>query len=351
MRAAAKLLLSRDGFEISILYGDLHAAAVKTVVAKTHSYRICKKGDAGAHCVPRGKIVAVGGAVADRFDGFRFIPTAHRGVFLTRCVFVKLQPQFAEKFFQRFCGEGSQFTDGIDTVSVQNLGGSAAYKKKIADGKGIDDLFPVFAGNKGGSIGLFVVAAQFGKDFVERNTHRKSEAQFSAYPVSDLICHLDGISAEKMAAARNIQPAFVNAKGLHKVGILGVDGVDFLGVNMVEVVVGRKKHQIGALLFGLPDGFCRGYAALFGELVFGKDNAVAGGGVAADGHGNILQIGAGKKFYGGIETVEVTVKHDAIHGKNSFPSFASVYHRQAGKERACGILRFTIKGRCFIIKL
>ena len=115
-----------------------------------------------------------------------------------------------------------------------------------------------------------------------------------------------------MEAAGDIQPALVDAKGLDQVGEALIDVVDADGPHFVQVVMGRQKHEAGALLFGLPDRLSRLYSVLFGGFVLGQDDAVAGPWVAADGHRDLPQSGLVQQLHRGVKAVQITVQYDAL---------------------------------------
>ena len=118
-----------------------------------------------------------------------------------------------------------------------------------------------------------------------------------------------------METAGDIQPAFVDAEGLHQIGVLPVDGVDPAGVVGVQAVVGRQQYQVGALLLGLPHRLRRLDAHPLGGLVLGQNDAVAGGGVAADGYRYVLQRRLVQQLHRREKAVQVAVEDDAVaHG-------------------------------------
>ena len=118
----------------------------------------------------------------------------------------------------------------------------------------------------------------------------------------------------------HVQPALVNAEGLHQVGVLVVDLVDLPGVLVVQAVVRRQEHQAGALLFGLPDSLRRLDAIFFRGLVFGQNDAVAGRGVPADRRGDLPQIRVAQQLHRGVKAVQVTVQNHPVHGRPSSPA-------------------------------
>ena len=79
--------------------------------------------------------------------------------------------------------------------------------------------------------------------------------------------------------------------------------------------MGGKKDQIGALLLGLPDGLRRLDLKGFGGLVFGQDDAVSAGRVAAHRHGQVAQLRVGQQLHRGVEAVQIAVKNNPIHSR------------------------------------
>ena len=118
-----------------------------------------------------------------------------------------------------------------------------------------------------------------------------------------------------MKGAGDVQPALVDAKGLHQVGVLLVKGIYFTGKILVQPVVGGEEDQAGALFLGLPDGLRRLYLEDLGRLVFGQDDTVAAGRIAADGHRQVAQLWVGQQLHRGVKAVQIAVKNDPVHGR------------------------------------
>ena len=133
----------------------------------------------------------------------------------------------------------------------------------------------------------------------------------SPQTAADIVRQLPGVAAEQMEAAGHVQPALVNAEGLYQVGKALVDLVDFFGIGLIQVVVGRQQHQHGAFLLGLPHRFRRLHATLLRGLVFGQNNAVPRLRVAAHRHGDFPQRGLVQQLHRGEEAVQVAVEYDA----------------------------------------
>ena len=115
-----------------------------------------------------------------------------------------------------------------------------------------------------------------------------------------------------MVCMGDVQPALIDAEGLHQVGVLAVDAVDARARGAVSFVGGRQQHQLGALAPGLPDGLRRLDAQPLGGLVLGQNDTMAGGGVAADSGGDVPQIGVAQQLHRGKKAVQVTVQDHPI---------------------------------------
>lgn len=190
--------------------------------------------------------------------------------------------------------------------------GGAAHEQQVPHRQGPHDVPPVLPRNNGGGVGLFVVAAQLGEHLVEGHAHGDGEPHLLPQAGADVIRQLSGVVAEQVQAAGDVQPALIDAEGLHQVGILPVDGVDTAGVLGVQSVVGRQQDQVRTLLLGLPHRLRRLDAPALGGLVLGQDDAVAGGGIAADGHRHLPQCRLVQQLHRGEKAVEVAVENDPI---------------------------------------
>ena len=133
-----------------------------------------------------------------------------------------------------------------------------------------------------------------------------------------MVCQGLGITAEEVEGMGDVQPALIDAEGLHQVRVLLVDGVDLFGDLPVQFVVGWQQHQLRALFLGLPDGFRRLDAEFFRRFILGQDDAVAGRGIPAHRHGHVLQVWSAPQLHGGVKAVQIAVQDDAVHGPASF---------------------------------
>ena len=233
-------------------------------------------------------------------------------VLLSVGVVVQLCAVLAHQGLQRFTGKCRQLADGLHAVLPQQLLGGASHPQQVAHRQRPDDALPVVPVDDGGGVGLFVVAAQLGEDLVEADAHGDGQPQLLPQTLAQLVGDGFAVAAEQVHAAGNVQPAFVDAEGLHQISVLAVDGVDLLAVLPVQAVVGRQGNEVGRLLSGLPDGLRRFHTQLLGGLVFGQYDAVAGFRVAAHRHGNVPQRRIAQKLHRREKAVQIAMQDHPI---------------------------------------
>jgi len=199
-----------------------------------------------------------------------------------------------------------QVTNGLDAIPGQFGGGGGAYIQQVAHRLPPGQIPVIVLSNDGGGVRLFQVAAQLGKDLVEGYPNRDGKPQLPPHPSPDVVGnHRAG--AEKLLAAGHIQPALVQAKGLHPVGVGDIEFPGGGGNLQVAVIMGRDHQQVRASLLGLPDGLARGDAVCLGLIALGQDDAVAGGRVAADGHRLAPESGVVQALHRCVKIVHVHV--------------------------------------------
>lgn len=315
MGAVRQLLLPRDGAEGRIADRHLYTSAVQAVLTEADSHCVRQDGDVSEDVLPAGQIAAERGTVADGFDWGALPVRAHRRVFQTVGIFVKLLSHFAEQVLEH-CGAAlRQLADGVDPILVQRFGNGFSYKQQRRYRQREYSFLPAVRGQDRGGVRLFVIAAQLGKDLVEGHAHGTGQPCFVPHHCADLVGNDFAVAAEQMHAPRDIQPAFVDAERFHKVSIATIDGVDLLGVCAVTLPMRRQKDETGTFPAGLPDGFRCDDAVSFGGLVFSQDNTVAGGGVAAYSHGFPAQLGILQQFHGGVKAIHIAVQNGSRHSR------------------------------------
>ena len=253
------------------------------------------------------------GAVA---DGFRRLPGAcgrHRGVVQA----VGVGPQGLAGFAQHPAHGGQlhagDVPNGVDAELLQGLFRVGPHKQQSLGGQLPDDGLHLLPAKDGDGVGLFVIAAQLGEHLVVRHPDGHGEAQLLLHRLADLLGNLLPVAEEPLAAV-DVQPALVQAEGLHLVGEAVVDFLGHAGILQVPLPVGRHQLQIWALALGLPDGLrCLDAHALC-QHVFGQDDAVAALLVPGHSHGHVLVLRRKQCLHRGVEVVHVHVQ-DAVFQK------------------------------------
>ena len=201
------------------------------------------------------------------------------------------------------------------------------HPQQIAHRQGPYDGLPVAAVNDSSSVGFFVITAQLGEDLVEADAHRDGQPQLLTQPFPQLIGDGFPVAAEQMHTAGDVQPAFVDAEGLHQIGVLPVNGVDLAAVLPIQAVVGRKGDEMGRLLPCLPDGLRRLDAQLLGSLVFRQHDAVPGLRITAHRHRYVPQRRIAQQLHRCEEAIQVTVQdHTLCHRTPSSRSFVRLQY-------------------------
>lgn len=136
--------------------------------------------------------------------------------------------------------------------------------------------------SNGGSVRLFAIAAQFGEDFVPRNADRRRYAKLFTHPAANGGGDRFAIP-EQAGRTGNIQPGLVNAKTFNLIGVIAIYCPGQPGKAQILAKVCWYNHQARALLLCLPNDIAGLDAIGFGRVVFGKDNAMTGFGIAAYG--------------------------------------------------------------------
>ena len=305
--------------ELGVPHRHLEAAGVQPGPPQAGGHGVRQHRDAAPDLRPRGEVLGEGGAVAHGLHHLRVVPGADRVCVQAVGVVVELGAHLAHHGLQGLFFAGGQLTDGADAELGEQLLRRAAHIQQRPHRQRPDDVPPVLPGDDGGGVGLFVVAAQLGEHLVEGDPHGESQPHLPLHPLPQPVRHGPGVPAQQVEGVGDVQPALVDAEGLHQIRVLVVDGVDLFGDLPVQIVVRRQQHQSRTLLLRLPDGLRRLDAVFLGRLVLGQDDAVAGGGVPADGHRHVPQVRPVPQLHGGVKAVEIAVENDPVHGPASFP--------------------------------
>ena len=221
-----------------------------------------------------------------------------------------MAPQQGE---QGFPVKPGQIADGPHPEPLQGVCRSPAHIEQVGHRQRPDQGTKVIRRDQGDGVRFFVVAAQLGKHLVEGDSHRDGQAQLPPHPTAELVGQGQGVPAEEVERASDVQPALVDAEGFHQIGVLLIELVYLAGELPVLVVVGGKENQPGTLFPGLPDGLRGLDTEGLGRLVFCKDDAVAAGRVAAHRHWEVAQFRVVQQLHRGVKAVQITVKDDTVH--------------------------------------
>ena len=341
MGGGRKLNLAAEIPEVRRPVSDLHAAGVEVAGAETTGNAVRQQGQFLPYLPAGGKVTGEGLAVADAFYRLLLKAGAHGLLILPPGVGEELQTIFPQEALQHLRLAGGQLPDGLHAVLLQLPLGGPSGEEQAPYRQRPDDLPPVLPGDDGGGVGLFIVAAQLGKDLVEADAHGEGQPQLLPDRPADLIGDGPGVPAEEVGAAGKVQPALIDAEGLHEVRISGIDVVDGPGVEAVLVMVGRQEVEVRTFAPGLPDGLRRLNAAGLGRLVLRENDAVPGVGVAADGHRHRPELRTAQKLHRGEEAVEVAVQNDPVHvlrllSREIFPFHSTTSRPGLPGERSAG---------------
>ena len=313
MGGGRQLGLAAEIPEIRRPVGDLHAPRIEVAGAEAAGDAVRQESQLLPYLPAGGEVPGEGLAVAHALYRLLLKAGAHRFPVLAPCVGEELQAVLPQEALQHLRLAGGQLSHSLHAVLAELPLGGPSGEEQAPHRQRPDDLPPVLPGDDGGGVRLSVVTAQLGKDLVEADAHGEGQSQLLPDGPADVIRDGLGIPAEEVSAASEVQPALVDAEGLHKVGVAGIDAVDGPGVEAVLVMVGRQEVEVRTFAPGLPDGLCRLNAAGLGRLVLRENDAVPGVGVAADGHRHRPELRTAQKLHRGEEAVEVAVQNDPVH--------------------------------------
>ena len=161
-------------------------------------------------------------------------------------------------------------------------------------------------------IGLFVVAAQLGKHLVIGNSNGHRQAQLFLHRPANLVGNLLPGPKQPFAAV-DIQPAFVQAEGLHLVGKPGVDLLGLLGIQGISLSMGLHQLKLRTLPLGLPNGFRRLDTLLLCQHILRQNDPVTALLIPCHGHGHIPVFRREQRFHRSVEIVHVHVQNSVFH--------------------------------------
>ena len=326
-------LLAADVTKIRVPDLEGHPGALHAVPPQAGPHLIGQLNDPRLNLLPALQIVGKGVAVAHRLGGRVLSRRGHRGAVQAAGVVVELAPLLSQQAEQPLPVKPGQVPDGAHPHPLQGLRRRPAHVQQVGHRQGPHQPLVIVPADPGGGVRLFIVAAQLGKNLVEGDAHRDGQTELLAHPAADLVGQGHRVPPEQVEGARHVQPALVDAEGLHQIGVVLVHTVDLLGKLPVHAVVGGKEHQVGTLPLGLPDGLRRLDLKFFGRLVFGQDDAVAALRVAAHRHRQMAQLRVVQKLHRCVKAVQIAVKNDPLHARALLS--VSVYGAFAEKSNRC----------------
>ena len=298
------------------------------VLAKPDRCLIGQLGNTYLDFIPALKVFGEGAAISNGLGRCILSGGGDRGAVLPAGKVVELNAIFPQKLEQLLTVKGGQIANGAYSKLLEGLRRRSSYIKKVGYRERPDNFFEIFPGNDRSGIRLFIVAAQFGEYLVEGHPHRNSQPKAASNLAAQPVRQGGSVAAENVEASSHVQPAFVYAERFHQIGVFLIKFVDFPGKIPVNPVVGGEEDQIRALLSGLPDGLRRFDVKGFGRFVFGQNDAVTAGRVAAYGYRFVPQFRVGQQFYRGVKAVQVAMENDALH---RFSPLSAMVH--AGRYR------------------
>ena len=325
--------LPGDDPQGGILDGELDGTALDALAAHAPRHLVGQRADAHARVLPARQIPPEGHAVAHGFHGAGVIDRGHGALVQPVGVFPELLSQLAQTGPQRLFVCKGDLPDGADAHPCQRQLDPAPHEQQGVGRLWPDQIGHILPSDDSGGVGLFMVGAQLGKDLVEGHPHRDGQPRFLPHLPAQTVG--DGLPvAEERAAPRHVQPAFVDAEGLHLLGIALIDGVDHLRPAGIVLVMRRHQHQLGAFCLGFADGLRCLHAEALGQLVFGKNDPVAAFGVAAHRHGDLFELRMLELLAGGVKAVAVAMQDGAVaHRTVTLPSTCPMGSRRISPAR------------------
>ena len=300
-------LLPADVLEIGIPDDDLYGGAFQAAAPQPGGHLIGELRHTGVQLRPAHQITGKGEPVAHGL-GPRQVPRGdHRGALGAGGVIVKGISLLAQKVPKGLPVEPGQIPDGTHAVPFQRPPGGLTHKEQVAHRQRPQQVPEIFPRDDGGGVRLFVIAAHFGKDLVERHPHRYGQLQLLPNRTPDLVGQGPAVPAEQMQRAGHVQPALVDGEGLHQIGIALIDGVDLFGIVPVLPMMGAQQRQVRAFPAGLPDGLGGLHAERLGAFVLGQNDPVAGFRVPAYRDRGRPQLRMLQQLHRGVKAVQIAV--------------------------------------------
>ena len=137
----------------------------------------------------------------------------------------------------RICSR--KLTNGADAVTAELALCGIAHIQKVTHRQRVDNLFISIRLDDRYGIGLFIIAAEFRGDLIERHPNGYCNAKFSLDAVADFLGNFYRVPKQTQTA-RNIQPCFVKPKGF----------------NLICIIIKNFSHIAAVLLvFSIAGGY------------------------------------------------------------------------------------------------
>lgn len=252
-----------------------------------------------------------GRAVAYALDD-RLVPGAGDGRrVIARGEVVKDEAPLAEETAQHRGRCRGDVAYGVDAAQGQLALRRTAHAEQICCGQRPDLVAVVLRREHGDGVGLFVIRAELGEDFVPGRADGNGDAQLELDALAYLICKRLHPALAELLRPGDVAPDFVEAEGLHEVGVVGVDLAGHAREAQVAVKVRRHDVQLRAFLFCLPERLAGLDAVALGDLVFRQYYPMPRLHVPAHRYRQVPYGRVVEALDGGIAGVHVNVQHRA----------------------------------------
>ena len=134
-----------------------------------------------------------------------------------------------------------KLTDGADAVAAELALCGIAHIQKVTHRQRVDNLLIIIRLDDRYGIGLFIIAAEFRGDFIERNSNRNGDSQLPFNAIADLFGNFYRVPKQTQTA-RNIQPRLVQTEALHLVGVVTEYFTHIAAVLLVFAIAGGYNN-------------------------------------------------------------------------------------------------------------
>ena len=214
-----QLLLPAIGAELRIPNRDLHHSTAGGQLPHPGTDALCQQQQHQLHIGLVQEIPGRGDAVANGFDVGDVICPLNRRHIPAIGEHMQDDPHFPQPPLQELHRALRQTPDGTDPHGPELAAGGRADVQQVLHRQGVDDLFIVVSLDPGNCIRFSVVAAQLGCHLIVCHANAGRDAQLFLDAAADLLGdgHWGAVQAH---APRHVQPALIQAEGLHLIGVV-----------------------------------------------------------------------------------------------------------------------------------